>query len=111
MKPLFFTELSVIPLSGLHFTLPVSECGRDDVAITIEYGGPGSASKKVHCWAWAQVGVAVIRGLVDEYEVTYLDDKAELDRNIVAALNNSERFEASLPGFIESVLEIDPGAL
>ena len=103
-------ELNVIPMSCLHFKLPESECGRDDVYITIEYVKSDIDTNKVHCWAWAQVGNAFLRGLVDEYDVPFHAVKDRLDENIIHTLNDSERFEDALPGFIASVLAIDPDA-
>jgi len=110
MGPFYFAELNVIPLSCLFFKLPEAECGRDDVAIAIEYCRSDKQPSEIYCWAWAQVGDAFIRGLVDEFTVPYIKDKDKLDESIVYALNNSERFRESLPGFIASALSLDPGA-
>lgn len=109
MEPMYLAELNVIPMSCLFFKLPESECGRDDVAIAIEYVRSDMEQHKVHCWAWAQVGGAFLRGLVDEYNVPYSADEDKLIEKIVHTLNNSERFRKSLPGFIASVLPLDPG--
>ena len=111
MEPLYLTEMNVIPLSALYFKLPESEYGREDISITIEYCRSDIKKNQVHCWAWAQVGDAFLRGLVDEYTVPYMDDKDRLDESIIYALNNSKRFKESLPGFITSVIALDPDAL
>ena len=109
MFPIHLAQLSVIPMSSLHFVLPESEYGRDDVSIAIEYC-KHDFENSVHCWVWAGVGDAFIRALVDEYSVPYLEDKERLDESIIWALNSSERFRDSLPGFIASVLSLDPDA-
>ena len=110
MKPIHLTQLNVIPMSGMFFTLPASECGRDDVSIAIEYCKFDSENK-IRCWVWAQVGeAAFIRGLVDEFSMPYLEDKQKLDESIIWELSNSSRFRESLPGFIESALALDPEA-
>ena len=103
-------QLNVIPMSCLYFKLPESECGRDDVAIAIEYTRSDMEPQKVHCWAWAQVGDAFLRGLVDEYDVPYSSDEDKLIEKVIQALNKSERFKESLPGFIMSALNLDPDA-
>ena len=102
------TELNVIRMYSLHFELPISECGREDVSIVIEYCKSDLEENSVYCWAWAQVGDAFIRGLVDEYSVEYLADKDQLEDRVISALNNSSRFRESLPGFITSVIGVHP---
>ena len=112
MEPLFFAELNVIPLSCLQFKFPESECGRDDVTISIEYCRADNEPEKVYCWAWAQVGAdAFLRGSVDEFAVPYSNDADKQIQTIISALNSSDRFKDSLPGFIESMLNFDPDAV
>ena len=106
MFPIYLTELNVIPMNGLYFTLPKSEYGCD-LAIAIEYCVSDGEDKRVHCWVWAQVGDGFSRGKIDEYEVPYNPDADALDDSIICALNNSERFRAALPGYIEFVMEAD----
>lgn len=85
MKPMFFEQLNVIPMSCLFFKLPTSESGRDDVSVTIEYVRSDLEPHTVHCWAWAQVGDAFLRGLVDEYDVPYSADNDKLIENVIQA--------------------------
>ena len=108
MFPIHFAELNVIPMSALNFKFPECECGRDDVSISIEYYRAGKEPEKVYCWAWAQVGDAFIRGLVDEYSAPYYDNADKQIEAVISALNSSKRFKESLPGFIQSALEFDP---
>ena len=110
MFPMYFAELNVISMSVLTFKFPECECGRDDVTISIEYRRADNELEKVYCWTWAQVGDAFIRGLVDEYTVPYCADADKQIEAVISALNDSERFKESLPGFIQSALALDPDA-
>jgi len=110
MEPIYLAQLNVIPMFSLYFKLPPNDYGRDDITVVIEYVRSDIQKNTVHCWAWAQVGDAFIRGKVDEFTVKYIDDKDKLDESIIRKLNGSKRFQESLPGFIESILRLDPGA-
>jgi hypothetical protein len=110
MSPLQIAELNVIPMSSMNFKFPECECGRNDVHISIEYCRVDNEPEKVHCWVWAQVGDAFIRGLVDQYTAPHSNNTNEQLQYIVSVLNNSVRFKSSLPAYIASVLTLDPEA-
>jgi len=105
------TELVVIPTSGLFFNLPECECGRCDVSISIDYSRVEKEPDKVYCWVWAQVGDAFIRGLVDELTVSFFENRDKQIEKIIYSLNRSKRFKESLPGFISSIILLDPDSV